>query len=94
MNKKNECQHYVSKVLLERFRVRNCPLECYQVQTGKWEQRSVKKVCSARGYNQLLMSGDVNNSIEDSFSKVESNLSRQKKDPPPPELSFRRRRVC
>jgi hypothetical protein len=74
MNKKNESQHYVSRVLLERFRIRNSPLECYQVQTGKWEQRSVKKVCSAHGYNQLLVSGDVNNAIEDSFSKVESIL--------------------
>jgi hypothetical protein len=74
MNKKNERQHYVSRVLLERFRIRNSPLECYQVQTRKWKQRSVEKVCSARGYNQLLVSGDVNNAIEDSFSKVESIL--------------------
>src|ERR1039458_9262938 len=74
MNSKNELQHYVSRVLLERFRIPNSPLECYQVQTGEWKQRSVEKVCSSHGYNQLLVAGDVNNAIEDSFSKVESNL--------------------
>jgi hypothetical protein len=74
MNNKNERQHYVSRVLLERFRIPNGPLECYQIQTGNWKQRSIEKVCSSPGYNQLLVSGDVNNAVEDSFSKVESNL--------------------
>lgn len=74
MNNKNERQHYVSQVLLERFKIPNKPLECFQVQTGQWKQRSVGKACSSHGYNQLLLSGDVNNAIEDSFSKVETNL--------------------
>jgi hypothetical protein len=38
MNNKNERQHYVSRVLLERFKIPNSPLECYQVQTGEWKQ--------------------------------------------------------
>src|SRR3989442_15649549 len=74
MNNKNERQHYVSRVLLERFRCAGNPLECFGVQTHEWRQRSVEKVCSALGYNQLLLSRDVNNAIEQSFSKVESNL--------------------
>lgn len=74
MNKKDERQHYVSRVLLERFRHPGKPLECYDVQTQEWNQRSVEKVCSAPGYNQLLLSTDVNNAIEQSFSQVESNL--------------------
>src|SRR5205809_30042 len=74
MNNKNERQHYISRVLLERFRRSGKPLECFNVQTRQWKPRSVEKVCSAPGYNQLLLSTDVNNAIEESFSKVESNL--------------------
>lgn len=74
MNCKDENQHYVSKVLLKRFKTKGSPLHCYQVQTGVWAERSVEAVCSANGYNQLLLAGGVNNAIEDSFSKVESRL--------------------
>ncbi len=76
MNNKDERQHYVSQVLLKRFRRRGKPLECFNVQTQEWIKggRSVENVCSAPGYNQLLSSTDVNNAIEQSFSKVESNL--------------------
>jgi len=74
MNNKDERQHYVSRVLLERFRHSGKPLECFDLKTQEWKQRSVEKVCSAPGYNQLLLSSDVNNTIEDSFSKVETRL--------------------
>ena len=74
MNKKDERQHYVSRVLLERFRRSGKPLECFDLKTQEWKQRSVEKLCSAPGYNQLLLSSDVNNAIEQSFSKVESRL--------------------
>jgi hypothetical protein len=74
MNNKDERQHYVSCVLLERFRHSGKPLECFDLKTQEWKPRSVEKVCSAPGYNQLLLSSDVNNTIEDSFSKVESRL--------------------
>jgi hypothetical protein len=74
MNNKDERQHYVSRVLLERFRHAGKPLECYDLKAQEWKQRSVGKVCSAPGYNQVLLSSDVNNTIEESFSKVESRL--------------------
>ncbi len=74
MNNKDERQHYVSRVLLERFRHAGKHLECYDLKTQEWKQRSVEKVCSAPGYNQVLLSSDVNNTIEESFSKVESRL--------------------
>lgn len=76
MNNKDERQHYVSRVLLERFRQAGKPLECFDFIGQRWRQRSVEKVCSAPGYNQLLLSTDVNNVIEQSFSGVESKLPR------------------
>lgn len=74
MNKENERQHYVSQVLLSRFKVRGSPLQCYQVRSGEWKGRSVERVCSAGGYNQLLLYGQSDNSLESSFSKIESRL--------------------
>ena len=74
MNSVNERQHYISKVLLERFKLPGKPFECYAVATGQWIQRSLEKACSAPGYNQLVLPEGVNNAIEDGFSKVESKL--------------------
>jgi hypothetical protein len=74
MNKKNERQHYVSQILLKRFKTTGQSFQCYQVQTGLWEPKGIKRCCSARGYNQILVGGNWNNAIEDSFSKVETNL--------------------
>ena len=74
MNKAGEQQHYVSRVLLERFRIPGRALQCFQVATGEWKERSVDKLCASRGYNQILESGQTDQTIEKSFSKVESNL--------------------
>ena len=74
MNNKNERQHYVSKVLLKRFKTSGKPLQCYQVRTGIWKSKSIERACSAPGYNQLVVAGNMNNAIEDSFSRVESKL--------------------
>ncbi len=74
MNCKNENQHYVSRVLLKRFKTKGSALQCYQVQTRKWIERSIESACSAEGYNQLLLADGVNNAIENSFSSVESTL--------------------
>jgi Protein of unknown function (DUF4238) len=74
MNQKNENQHYVSRVLLKRFKKRGMPLECYQIQTEDWVSRSIDKICASRGYNQLLISGSADNTLEDVCSKVESRL--------------------
>src|ERR1035437_2402467 len=74
MNNKSERQHYVSKVLLKRFKIPSNPLQCYQVRTGIWKSRSIERAYSAPGYNQLLAAGNMNNILEDSFSKVESKL--------------------
>lgn len=74
MNNLNERQHYVSKVLLKRFKAEGSPLYCYQVNTGEWKPRSVDNICSAEGYNQLLIPGESDNDLEAAFSKVESKL--------------------
>ena len=61
-------------MLLERFRIPNSPLECYQLRTGAWKPRSVDVACSAHGYNQLLLPDGVDNAIEAKFSQVETYL--------------------
>jgi hypothetical protein len=74
MNRLNENQHYVSRVLLERFKCPGIPLQCFELETGEWKPRSVEKACAASGYNQLLSVGQVDNTLEEAFSKIESRL--------------------
>jgi hypothetical protein len=74
MNERDENQHYVSRVLLKRFKKPGMPFECYQVQTGEWMSRSIDKICASKGYNQLLISGGADNTLEEACSKVESRL--------------------
>jgi hypothetical protein len=75
VNLANENQHYISRVLLKRFRVPNEPLCCYQLATGEWVPKSVDRLCSAEGYNQLLVPGlPTNNIVEASISRVETLL--------------------
>ena len=76
MNQLDENQHSISQVLLERFKISGSPLQCYQVQTGEWIPRSKEKACAWPGYNQLLVSGQADNTLEEAFSKVESGLPR------------------
>src|SRR6266566_3498728 len=75
MNQKNEEQHYVSQVLLKRFKLPGKPLQCYQVRTGEWKERGLRRTFAARGWNQLLVAGQVDNNLEAAFSKVESHMS-------------------
>lgn len=74
MNRANENQHWISQVLLERFRIPGFPLECYQLETGEWISKSIGRACSSAGYNQLLISGRADNTIEAEFSKIETRL--------------------
>jgi len=74
MNKTNENQHWISQVLLRRFKIPGTPLQCYQVETGKWIPKSIENACASPGYNQLLVSGHADNTVEEAFSKVESHL--------------------
>jgi hypothetical protein len=75
MNRVNENQHFVSKVLLERFKVSGEPLQCFQIATRQWEPKGLRRICAAQGYNQLLVPGEPpNNTLEASFSRVESSL--------------------
>lgn len=74
MNCENENQHFVSKVLLKRFKRPNQPLQCYRVDTKQWEPRSTDRACSAAGYNQLLENGNVDGKVEALLSKQESRL--------------------
>jgi hypothetical protein len=74
MNQTNENQHSISQVLLERFKIPGSPLQCYQIRTGEWIPKSKERACAWPGYNQLLVSGQVDNTLEEAFSKVESGL--------------------
>jgi hypothetical protein len=75
MNLENENQHYISSVLLRRLKIPNYPLYCYQISTHDWEEKSVERLCSEEGYNQLVVPGEkTNNSLEASISRVESKL--------------------
>src|ERR1051326_6572322 len=74
MNQINENQHWVSRALLERFKIAGTPFQCYQVQTGEWIPKSIERACASPGYNQLLISGQADNTLEEAFSKVESGL--------------------
>jgi hypothetical protein len=69
----NANEHYVSQVLLGRFTVAG-HLQRYRVQTDEWKRVSPKKVFSEFGYNQLLIYGQVDNTLEQAFSKVETPL--------------------
>ena len=74
MNVANENQHWISRHLLKRFKSKGAPLQCYQVETGEWVPKGLDRVCAADGYNQLVVSGEVDNTLEALFSKVESKL--------------------
>jgi hypothetical protein len=76
MNVVNENQHWISKHLLKRFKTAGAPFQCYQVETGEWEPKRLDRTCAAPGYNQLLVSGEADNTLEEAFSKVESGLRR------------------
>jgi hypothetical protein len=73
VNTLDENQHFVSQVLLRRFMISG-RLQSYNVQTEKWKSASPKRVFSESGYNQLLVYGQVDNTLEDAFSKVETSL--------------------
>ena len=67
-------QHYVSRVLLKRFRLPGQPLQCYNIAAGRWEVKSVEKACAESGYNQLITTDGIDNTLEEEFSKVESRV--------------------
>jgi hypothetical protein len=69
----NANEHYVSQVLLRRF-TREGHLHCYNVQKNTWARLSPKKVFSEYGYNQLLIDGQVDHTLEQAFQKVETPL--------------------
>ncbi len=74
MSVTNQNQHWISQHLLKRFKTEGAPFQCYQVETGKWVPKSLERACAAPGYNQLLVSGEADNTLEAAFSKVESGL--------------------
>ena len=67
-------QHYVSQVLLRRFKKPGSPLQRYSVQSGDWKPRNPENVFSAPGWNQLRLYGQTDDSLEVEFSKIESLL--------------------
>jgi hypothetical protein len=74
MNRPDENQHWISRCLLKRFKLHGAPFQCFDVDTGNWAPKSLDSVCSAPGYNQLVVSGDTDNTLEAAFSAIESAL--------------------
>ena len=74
MNQTSENQHWISQVLLKRFKTPGKPLQCYQIGTGEWVEKGIERACASLGYNQLLVSGEADNTLEAALSKVESGL--------------------
>ncbi len=74
MNVVNENEHYVSRVLLERFKLPGKALQCFDVKTATWKPRSVARACAAGGYNQLLQGPHADHTLEEALSKIESRL--------------------
>jgi hypothetical protein len=74
MKTKYQNQHFVSQVLLRRFASRG-HLQVFDVETGQWRQNvSPKKTFAHGGYTQLLANGQIDNSLETEFGKVETKL--------------------
>lgn len=69
----NANEHYVSQVLLRRFTT-NGHLQRYTVKEDTWKRVSPKKIFSNDGYNQLLVEGCVDDTLEQAFSRVETPL--------------------
>jgi hypothetical protein len=67
-------QHYVSRLLLKRFKLRGHPLQCYDVAARQWRTKSVEKACADSGYNQLITSHGIDDTLETEFSKIESRI--------------------
>ncbi len=67
-------QHYVSRVLLKRFKLPGEPLQSYNVATGQWTGKSIEKACAESGYNQLITADGIDDTLEREFSKVESRV--------------------
>jgi Protein of unknown function (DUF4238) len=74
---RNRDEHFVSQVLLRRHTVSG-RLQCYNVQTDNWKPQPPKKVFSEFGYNKLLVAGQVDNTLEDAFQRVETDLGKHK----------------
>jgi hypothetical protein len=49
-------------------------LNCYRVAAEKWKLEPTKNVFSDSGYNQLLVDGQVDHTLENAFSRVERHL--------------------
>lgn len=73
MSERHQNQHYVSRVLLKRFTDAG-HLQRFNMQEKKWRRISPKKVFSGLGYTQLMAYGATDNSVEESFQKVETAL--------------------
>jgi hypothetical protein len=67
-------QHYVSRVLLKRFKLPGEPLQSYNLATGQWTGKSIEKACAESGYNQLITADGIDDTLEREFSKVESRV--------------------
>jgi hypothetical protein len=66
-------QHYVSQVLLRRF-ANGGRLQVFNIETEKWKPLPPKKIFCQVGYTQLLANGQVDNTLEREFGKVETKF--------------------
>jgi hypothetical protein len=73
MNMAYQRQHYVSQVLLRRFADFG-RLQVFDIRTEKWKRLPPKRIFCQAGYTQLLANGQVDNTLEREFGKVERQL--------------------
>lgn len=74
MNIPNRNQHYVSQVLLRRFIDDTGVLQRFCLKSNTWNQKSPKAVFSRIGYNQVIINGVHDDSLEESFTRLEDKL--------------------
>jgi hypothetical protein len=67
-------QHYVSRLILKRFKLPGRPLQCFDITARQWRAKSVEKACADSGYNQLITSDGIDDTLESEFSKIESRI--------------------
>ena len=70
----NTNEHYVSQVLQRRFANKGF-LECFDLTQNIWKRVHTRRIFSRIGYSQLLLYGQHDSSVDESFQKCENALN-------------------
>ena len=73
---KHTNQHYISRAFITRFSIDGKPnnFHKYLVTSDRWQKAGPKNTFCHNGYTQLIEDGQLDNSLELVFGKVETNL--------------------